>query len=339
MNETDDIPLDKGRRPTLKTIAFMTGLGVTTVSRALKDAHDISEATKERVRLVARQIGYQPNRAGVRLRTGKTNVISLVFDLEEDLIGLTDNMVSGISEALSNTPYTLTITPYRHDEDPMVPIRHVLDTGSADGIILSRTEPDDPRVRFLSQAGFPFATHGRTEMGLKHAYHDFDNEAFAYKGVAKLASLGRKRIAHFAPPTNLTYGRHARAGFNRAIADFGLEKIPFSVVNVDSSWDRIREASEALMRQQNPPDGILSLSGSGAIGMITGIEAAGLKLGRDVDMVTKEFSPILRWFRPELITAFEDIREAGGDLARAVLAQIDGADPSGLQFILQPKGL
>ena len=54
-------------RPELP-IAFMTGLGITTVSRALKDAPDISNETKERVRLVARQIGYQPNRAGVRLR-------------------------------------------------------------------------------------------------------------------------------------------------------------------------------------------------------------------------------------------------------------------------------
>src|SRR3954465_134467 len=83
-------------RPTLKTIAFMTGLGITTVSRALKDAPDIGADTKERVRLVARQIGYQPNRAGVRLRTGKTNVISLVLSLEEEIMGLTSPMVVGI---------------------------------------------------------------------------------------------------------------------------------------------------------------------------------------------------------------------------------------------------
>ena len=85
-----------GERPTLKTIAFMTGLGITTVSRALKDAPDIGSETKERVRLVARQIGYQPNRAGVRLRTGKTNVISLILSLEEEIMGLTSPMVMGI---------------------------------------------------------------------------------------------------------------------------------------------------------------------------------------------------------------------------------------------------
>ena len=45
---------EDGIRPTLKTIAFMTGLGVTTVSRALKDAPEIGEETRKRVQLVAR---------------------------------------------------------------------------------------------------------------------------------------------------------------------------------------------------------------------------------------------------------------------------------------------
>ena len=71
MNDTgksggSEAPVTTGERPTLKTIAYMTGLGITTVSRALKDAPDIGAETKERVRLIARQIGYQPNRAGVK---------------------------------------------------------------------------------------------------------------------------------------------------------------------------------------------------------------------------------------------------------------------------------
>jgi LacI family transcriptional regulator len=110
-----------GERPTLKTIAFMTGLGVTTVSRALKDAPDISQETKERVRLVATQIGYHPNRAGVRLRTGKTNVISLILNIDEELMGLTSHIVYGISEILANTNYHLIVTPYSRTKDPMDP--------------------------------------------------------------------------------------------------------------------------------------------------------------------------------------------------------------------------
>ena len=116
-----------GERPTLKTIAFMTGLGVSTVSQALKDGPDIGRATKQRVQLVAKQIGYRPNRAGVRLRTGKTNVIALVLNTKEEGMGLVSEMVYGISEALSGTSYHLVVTPYSLS-DPMEPIRYIVET-------------------------------------------------------------------------------------------------------------------------------------------------------------------------------------------------------------------
>ncbi|MEL6809546.1 MAG: LacI family DNA-binding transcriptional regulator, partial [Pseudomonadota bacterium] len=74
-SESDkQIVLEPGERPTLKTIARLSGLAVPTVSRALSDAPDIGKDTKRRIRDIAKRIGYRPNRAGVRLRTGRTNV-------------------------------------------------------------------------------------------------------------------------------------------------------------------------------------------------------------------------------------------------------------------------
>ncbi|MGO4838351.1 LacI family DNA-binding transcriptional regulator, partial [Rhizobiaceae sp. 2RAB30] len=145
----------EGGRPTLKTLAFMTGLGVTTVSRALKDAPEIGAETRKRVQLVAKQIGYRPNRAGVRLRTGKTNVISLVLNTEEQIGGFVSDMVYGISEFLAGTSYHLIVTPYSRNNDPLEPVRYIVETGSADGIIISRIQPDDPRVRYMVEHGMP----------------------------------------------------------------------------------------------------------------------------------------------------------------------------------------
>jgi Bacterial regulatory proteins, lacI family len=71
--------LPESVRPTLKTIAEATGFAVATVSRALKDAPDIGEETKRRVREAAERLGYRQNRAAVRLRTGKTNVKADLF--------------------------------------------------------------------------------------------------------------------------------------------------------------------------------------------------------------------------------------------------------------------
>ena len=329
-------PSPARERPTLKTIAYMTGLGITTVSRALKDAPDIGADTKERVRLVANQLGYQPNRAGVRLRTGKTNVIALVLSIEEELMGFTSQIMFGISEVLAGTPYHLVLTPHVHQKDPMVPVRYILETGSADGMIISRTAPDDPRVALMTERNFPFATHGRTDMGIAHPFHDFDNEAFAYQAVQRLVARGRKRIALLPPPAKLSYYLHTRIGFERGLMEFGATEAAMGRISSEASLDHLRTHLESLMRSPEPPDGIISISGSSSIAMVAGMEAAGHRLGHSVDMVSKQSAEFLNWIRPEILTINEDVRHAGRELAKAVMARIDGVSPELLQSVSQP---
>ena len=337
MRDGGDLKDGARERPTLKTIAFMTGLGITTVSRALKDAPDIGADTKERVRIVARQLGYQPNRAGVRLRTGKTNVIALVLSIEEELMGFTNHIVFGISEVLTGTPYHLVITPHASARDPMVPIRYILDTGSADGVIISRTEPNDPRVALMEERGMPFATHGRTNMGIVHPYHDYDNETFAREAVRRLVARGRKNIAIILPEGHLSYTGHSIKGYRDGLSLHGARSVPFDSVTVESPLTAIHDATRALMAGPDAPDGLISMAGGCTIAMVAGLEAAGKKLGRDVDLVSKQNSDLLKWIRPEIIAVNEDIRAAGMELARAVLASIGGAAPESLQTLYQPS--
>ncbi len=330
-------PAQSGR-PTLKTIAFMTGLGVTTVSRALKDAHDISIETKERVRLVAEQIGYHPNRAGIRLRTGKTNVISLILSLEEEIMGLTSHIVFGISEVLASTNYTLVVTPYSREKDPLLPVRYILDTASADGVILSSTEPDDPRVRLLTERNLPFATHGRTNMGIVHPYHDFDNETYGREAVGRLAGRHRKRLTLLEPPPRYTYHQHMRAGFLKGLAECGGEEVMLDSTDINSPLEQIHATTLRLLQSRNAPDGFVCGSSASALAVAAAVEAAGMKIGRDVDMVSKQPANLLRWFRPEIMTVNEDIHLAGRELAKAVLARIDGVPAEHLRSISMPDG-
>lgn len=325
-------------RPTLKTIAFMTGLGVTTVSRALKDAPEIGEATRKRVQMVAQQVGYRPNRAGVRLRTGKTNVVSLVLDTDEQIMGFVSDIIYGVSEALAETPYHLIVTPYSRSRDPMEPVRYIVETGSADGIIISRLQPDDPRVRYMSERRFPFATHGRTDTGLVHPFHDFDNHAFALEAVRALAARGRTRLALVAPPPALTYHHHTLNGFAEGLAETGAVAVPFNAT-IDNSIDQIRAHTAALMRRANPPDGIVSSAGASTLAVVAGIEDVGFSLGREIDVVSKQSSKLLHLFRREILVVNEDFRLAGRELATAVMRSIDGADPAGLQSLAVPSGV
>jgi LacI family transcriptional regulator len=321
--------------PTLKTIAFMTGLSTTSVSRALSDAPDIGPETKERVRLVASQIGYQPNRAGLRLRTGRTSVLALVLNVDDEIMGFTSQMIFGISQALKDTGYNLIVSPSSHDSDPLLPVRNILQSRSADGVIIMRTAPDDRRVQLLLEKDFPFVTHGRTDSGWTHPFHDFDNESFVYQAVGKLAGRGRRRLAIIRPPRDLTYAAHIAAGLERGLRDFGMTEVPLPV-SIDTPLLDVRAAMDRAMRAPEPPDAVLCVSASLAVAVSAGVEMAGKEIGKDLDIVSKQVSPALNWMRPEILTADEDVHLAGREMARALMARIAGADARSLQTLSHP---
>jgi LacI family transcriptional regulator len=313
-------------RPTLKTIAAATGLAVATVSRALKDAPDIGEDTKRRVRETAQQLGYRPNRAGVRLRTGKTNVIALVLSTETDVMNHTSRLIYAIADALRGTAYHMVVMPFFPDQDPMDPIRYIVETESADGIILNQTKEDDPRIRYMHRHGFPFAAHGRTNMGIDHLYYDFDNTAFARLGVQSLAARGRKKLFLIPPPRAHMYARHMITGFLDEAALVGL---PFEIsdkVNSDSGGEPVEAAVRARFLQPDPPDGLLVGSTTAGMAAIAGAEQTGRVLGHDFDLVAKEAIALLRRFRHQIIIVREDVGRAGEFLAKALVADIEKRD-------------
>ncbi len=325
-------PSDNPTRPTLRTLAEITGLGVSTVSQALRDNPEIAEETRRRVKLAAQQAGYMPDRAGVRLRTGKTNVISLILNTESNATGFTEHIVLGISEALADTGYHLVVTPYSLD-DPMAPVRYVVENRLADGVIISRTQADDQRVRYLTANHLPFVTHGRTDCGIVHAYHDCDGEQFGRLAVDILAGRGRKRIAHLKPPPNLFYHNHTVKGFTAGLHAHGLTEFPLQNFNIDSNIDDVRNHAKSFTKGVPAPDGYVSSSELMTMALISGLEEAGQTIGKDFDFVTTQSSPFIGWFRPELILVHEDHRIAGQQLARAVLGAIEGKDVKSLQSL------
>ncbi|MEP0520471.1 MAG: LacI family DNA-binding transcriptional regulator [Hyphomicrobiales bacterium] len=315
------------KRPTLKTIAEITGLAIATVSRALKDAPDIGENTKKRVRSVAKDIGYRPNRAGVRLRTGKTNVICLVMSTEEHVMNHTAQLIYSVSTALRDSPYHLIITPVAAGDDPMDPIRYIVETGSADGVIINQLRPNDPRVKYMNEHGIPFATHGRTEMGISHPYFDFDNERFTELAVEKLVSLGRKNLALLAPPEDQTYGKQMIQGFVKTAEKLNVNFQVFDTVNSDCSIADIQHEVSKAIHAPNPPDAIISGATSAAMAVVTAAEDAGLELGKELDVLAKEAVHFLRHFRKEMIVVQENVGQAGTFLVKALMASIEKSGP------------
>ncbi|WP_019953491.1 LacI family transcriptional regulator [Yoonia vestfoldensis] len=324
-------------KPTLKTIARISGLAVPTVSRALNDAPDIGHETKKLIRKIASDIGYVPNRAGVRLRTGRTNVISLVMSTEMDLMSHTARLISSVAGALRDTPYHLIVTPYFPDQDAMEPVRYIVETGSADAIILNQIRPDDPRVNYMMDRHFPFATHGRTKRADLHPYYDFDNQAFGTLAAQRLIARGRKHILLIAPPTEHNYAQHMIAGVSGAAREGGIDLTISKAVSSDNkSAEVVTFIIDTLTR--NPDiDAVIVGSTTSAMAAVSAIEQCGKTVGKEVDVFAKEAVPFLKLFRADILTLSEKIGIAGEFLAKAAIQAIRNPDLPPMQALEVPS--
>ena len=325
-----------GERPTLKTLSRITGMAVATVSRALNDAPDIGEQTKRKVRAAARQIGYRPNRAGVRLRTGKTNVIALLLSTEHEVMNHTARLISAVAGGFRDTPYHMIITPYFPDEDPMDPVRYVVETRSADAVILNQTQPSDPRVAYLMKHRFPFATHGRTKWADRHAYFDFDNTAYGDVATRALIDRGRRNLLLIAPPMSQNYAANMRDGMMALSARAGVSATVLSGATSDDPNDRVAAALQTHFAAFPDTDGIVCASVMACMGATMAVETGGRVIGEQVDIVAKEAIPFLATFRPSILAVQEDVGAAGRFLSLAARHAVEHPDQPPMQFLDVP---
>lgn len=323
--------------PTLKTIAEIVGLAVPTVSRALSNAPDIGEKTKRRVREVAKEIGYIPNRAGVRLKTGRTHVIALVISTDHGIVNRTARLISSSAGALRDTRYHLNVTPYFPTEDPLTPIRYIVENRSADAIILNQTEPEDVRVRYLLDHNFPFTTHGRTNWLDQHSYYDFDNLTFTRMSIEKIKSRGRKHALIIAPPMSQTYAQDIVRGAKEGGHSNDVKITVLATAHSDEDSSVISKAIRDAIEADSSIDAIFCASSPAAMSASAGIEATGKIVGDEVDVVGKETSQLLHLFRPNIVTYFEDITKAGRYLAKAAVNAVEHPDSKPHQFLQLPE--
>ncbi|MGV8855106.1 MAG: LacI family transcriptional regulator [Devosia sp.] len=324
------------QRVTLRTIAELTGLSLSTVSLSLRGGTTLKQETRDRVASAAASLGYVPDRAGVRLRTGKTNVIALVLDGAEDSIDFARHMIQGIGQAIAETRYHLTVIPQFDHGSGTDTVRYILDNRTADGVIITHTRPDDPRVQLMIDAGFPFVTHGRTHFATPHPFHDFHAEAFIAMAVQRLASKGCKHVMLVVGDDSTTNHHNIVTAFAQATARAGMRAQVMDGTQGLAPAEMRRVALE-LAGNADRPDAILSDSETRTIALASGLQEGGLRLGQDMELIYKQTSGILPTLFPRLDSIAEDVFAAGGELTRLLLRRIDGADPAELQTLAEPQ--
>lgn len=310
---------------------------MTTVSRALANDPRIALQTRAMVAEAARLHGYMPDRAAQRLRTGRTKVVQLLLSLDHEFLGFTHDLLGGLSAALQGTGYSVTLFPDVMQSDRMTAVHRIVENRLGDGIVFNRTEPFDPRVRYLTEQGFPFVSHGRTEFSFPHPWVDYDNEAFVRAAVARLAGKGRRRMLMILPHARFTFAQHLRYGLVSACRDLGLRWECPEDITLDTPAPDLAAWLRQRLAAPDAPDGLICVGEVSAIASFSALSDLGMSAGREIDLVVKRASDIFTLLRPSVDTVFEDLWGAGRAMGETLLRRMAGEDGPALQVLHAPK--
>ena len=264
-------------------------------------------------------------------------MISLVLSTDHDMMNHTARLISSLAGELRDTPYHMIVTPYFPADDPMTPVRYIVETGSADAVILNQTQPEDPRVAYLMARAFPFATHGRTNWCADHAYYDFDNTRFAGIGVEQLAGRGRRSLLLVAPPQSQNYARDMIGGARQQSERLGISLRILEGATSDSASEDVEAACARHLQTHPETDAVICASTTAAMAVTASAEEMQRTLGKDLDIFAKEAVPFLRRFRPAILTVHEDVSTAGSFLARAAIQRITAPAKPPMQMLERPE--
>lgn len=293
------------RRVTLRDIAKEVGTSTATVSKVLsgRGGDLISNATRERIREVARTLGYSPNLAARALVTGKTHCIALWAETLADYHAIAANE---FMDVLRPSQYEIVITDvvkhpdwhaYFHRDAPW----------PVDGIIALDT-PQSVRTYLEASAGrhAPIVSAG--------AYYVPETD---YVGVAlgpgveaavrHLAEQGARRIAHLTCRHGLRPGDDRRESYERAVAQLG--RPPELLVAENSSREDARLLIATLVQERNLPDALVCFNDEMAIGAYRGLCDAGISVPDDVALVGCDGIHDMEYFETRISTIVQPVAQ------------------------------
>ncbi|WP_052704463.1 MULTISPECIES: LacI family DNA-binding transcriptional regulator [unclassified Halomonas] len=307
--------------PTLKDLARELGLSVTTVSRALGGFDDVSAATRQRVEVHARNVGYRPNHSARRLKTGTGSTVGFIMnsaygDFRDQF---NTRLLLALGQALHDRApqHDLVVTPVPAGHDELATYRRFIEGGRVDAFVLARTLHQDPRVDYLLDTGVPFITHGRTTRSDEHAWVDVDAEAGFDEACRYLIELGHRRIELLNFESRLTTAVQRERGYLSAMADHGLSpQVTHCPHGPQSAY---RHAHEVLATTHRP-SALLCASDTFAYAVLQAATELGLRPGKDLDVIGADALPPPTGNFPRLTTLDVDFEAISHALIDGLLA-------------------
>lgn len=270
----------------LKDIALQAGVSVMTVSKALRDAPDVSAATKLRIRELAKQLGYVPDSAAQGLRTRSTRLLGLVVSSLTNPIFA--RIVLAIEERAHELGYDLILTHTHNQVDRESACIQKLLARRVEGIIISpvyRLATEDRSYRELKANGTPTVILGHAAPFCSTFVNvACDDSAAAYAATRHLLGNGHKRIAFFAGPPVTPWTRERFEGYRRALRESNLDVDDRLVFQAGRAIEDGAKAALQMINEGEVPTAIQCVNDMVAVGAIETLLQQGYRVPTDVSV-------------------------------------------------------
>jgi LacI family transcriptional regulator len=308
---------------TIRDVAHAAGVSIATASRAMNDSPLVAGETRARVREVAACLCYSPHGAARSLITSRTHTIGILLP---DLYGeFFSELIRGIDQTAQREGFHCLLASARHT-GPLLEAALRSMRGRVDGLILMSPEFTGELSRRTLPEGFPvILVHcPPTEQHLDGVQVANDQGARAM--VRHLARLGHRRIALICGAEGNYDAAERLRGYREALAECGLAAEP----GLEAPGDFSEAAGANAVREllslppAERPTAIFAANDCMAIGALSALRAAGLRVPEDMALGGFDDIPMARFMTPPLTSVHVDISALGARAAGRLLDLLQG---------------
>jgi len=318
----------------LKAIAAVLGLSVTTVSRALNGYQDVAPETRKRIEEEAQRRSYRPNAAARRLKTGRANAVGLVYPINSSPLSGSDfsDMLLALDHHLAR--YEINLLLLADKQLSPSNLTRLLRSGAVDALIVGHTTPEDSRLHTLLQTNFRFLALGRSDLPSTYAWFDVDHLAGSQLAVSWSLAQGRQRIAWLGSNENSTQVRDRRQGYLTALG----EVAPYAMAAVAPSRRAGYHQTREWLADVSVPEVIITDCAALAEGAAVALHQAGRAAGEGAILLAGWEGLPRDAILDHPVVAIRQAapHKAGEQVAEMVMQLINGAPPETLQTLWQP---
>lgn len=285
---------------TLQDIANKLNVTKVTVSKALRNHPDISEATSKLVKYTADKMGYVPNLAARNLSAKKSSTIGVIVPVIAS--SFFAQIIDSIYNCAFNSDYDIILAVSQEDSDKERKHLETMLAMRVDGLIISVCEHTQNMDTFskIKSFGLPIVFFDRTIDDDKYSSVTINNVYGAFSAVEKAIKNGYKKIGHLGGWQNVNIGSERYTGFKSALRKHKIllnsNYVAFGGFGEDDGYNGFMD----LYNNQNLPEILFTVTFPVALGVYRAASEVGLKIPRDLDLITFGNSTINRFLKPKL---------------------------------------